>query len=98
MRTHFLERLEIPGKTHALEVFPNFDFYHLGRVTRLLMEEDSKTSSVDLLLTAVYSSSNPKESGEVTLRFVAIRHVKLPEFSPLAFLSELEVEDISHEQ
>jgi len=96
MRTHLLRDLPIAGKTAALELLPEFDFYRLGRVTRFSFEQDESGQFADIFLTATYSDS--AHDFDVTIKFGGCRRAKVPEFAPLLHLAELEIEDIRKDQ
>jgi hypothetical protein len=98
MRTHYLEKLTLPDKTKALCMFSNFDFYHLGQITELKVNNPNEGANVEIVLSAVYSDPVDKRCALVTLRFGGISKAYLPMFSPLCFLDELEIEDLRGEQ
>jgi hypothetical protein len=99
MRTHFLKELSIPGKDIATRALPSFDFYCLGEVRHLAIScNPDEATSADLHLTALYNCLNSGRTFEITIKFTGTRRIKLPEFSPLFYLSELEIEDISKNQ
>jgi hypothetical protein len=98
MRTHYLAELSLSDKAKALCMFPNFDFYHVGQIAELRVEDSSDASNVEIVLSAVYSDPVDKRRALVTLRFGGVSKAYLPMFSPLCFLDELEIEDVKAEQ
>jgi len=98
MRTHFLKDLDIPGREVLLKTFPEFDFYNLGRVKRLLVEAGDCTSEADFFLTASYRDSVSGKTADVTLKFRGVRQATLPELGPLFYLAEVEIEDLRSDQ
>jgi hypothetical protein len=96
MRTHLLKDLPIAGKSIVMELLPDFDLYRLGLVTRFSIEEDESSQLADIFLTATYSDST--RDFNVTISFSGCRRAKLPEFAPLFYLTELEIEDIRKDQ
>lgn len=100
MRTHSLKDLVISGKENALRLVVDFDFYRLGRVSKLSWEshsEGNREATANLSLTANYRTNSAKKV-DVSFRFVGVRRCKLPELFPMVFLSEVEVEDVKDAQ
>jgi hypothetical protein len=99
MRTHFLAQLPLGGRDAVLQAFPDFDFYNLSRVTRFIVEWGKHNEALaDCCLAALYTDTSISAPIEVTLCFQDVRHASLPDFSPLFFLTELEIEDVSSHQ
>jgi hypothetical protein len=96
MRTHLLKDLPIAGKGTAMELLPDFDFYRLGRVTRFSIEEGESSEFSNICLTATYSDA--ARNFDVTIRFSGCRQARIPDFAPLFYLAELEIEDIRKDQ
>jgi len=96
MRTHLLKDLPIAGKSIAMELLPDFDFYRLGLVTRFSIEEDESSQLAHIFLTATYSDS--ARDFDVTISFSGCRRARIPEFVPFFYLTELEIEDIRKDQ
>lgn len=102
MRSHSLTRLRITGQLAVLNVFPDFDFYNIGRVTHLAVEWSADTDdTAALLLVALYVDQTDRgntKTAEIALHFDGVRQASLPDLSPLLYLSELEIEDLSDDQ
>ncbi len=74
----------------VLSIEPNFDFYRADRVSRLVIES---SGSVRMVLDLAYEG--PRQTYDLRLAFDGIRELVLPPMSPLMFLPELELEDVS---
>ena len=96
MRTHFISELTLPGKA-LVSALKDFDFYKLSRVDEVVYRrqpDPTKPESYSLELTARYDDA-AKGHFTVTLRFVEVRLLILPEFSPTCYLSQIEIEDVT---
>lgn len=98
MRTHFLAELRIDGQGATLAKIPEFDFYRLGRVTRLRLQDTASDSGSELTIEALYDVSHEGRNAGITLSFLDVRYARLPTFSPAYFLNELEIEDVRDRQ
>src|SRR5229473_1034399 len=105
MRTHFLGDLEIRGKEKVTGISHNLDLYRLHQILSLAWEtqqdEVKDRPNADLTMTLAYDSSygiNAPKEAEITFRFIRVARCKLPELTPLVFLSEVEVEDVRDTQ
>ena len=96
-RARFLKDTEITGRDVALANIPEFDFYQLRRVLKLVVAwEHRESQPLSLVLTAQYED---EQDFCVSIRFLGIRQLRLPEMHDHGWwLSELEIEDLSSDQ
>lgn len=94
MRTHFLERLDIPGQAQVLQKIPGFDLYHLREVERF--EWSSGTSSASVTLVIGYDGGLDKLI--IRLTCASVRMFRLPSVTGVFTINELEIEDMRSNQ
>ena len=98
MRTHFLNKLTIPGRESILSEFPNFDFYNLRHCREIILRWKGEDAGPDIALTAEYVDPGSGKITLIELTFQGVRQAELPEISSHVYLSELEIEDTSGSQ
>ncbi len=94
MRTHRLADLSIPGVEEVVALEPELDLYRADTVLGLRFQRrDAVDEMPTLLLELLYRGASTEY--ELSLLFIGVKNLRLPEFGPGLLLTELEIEDIS---
>ncbi len=93
MKIRTLPDKRISRTESVQDIILNFDFYRINRVlsAKLLRAESEALHSIEIEFCYDVCFA-------VVFRFVGIRQLILPSFCPYAFMSEIEVEDLSLDQ
>ena len=102
MRSHFLRDLPIDGKEAVLEEIPEFDFYDVRRVNKITWVDQNSAeadrASINMTLDVTYDDGKSGMVSPVQIRCSGVKQVKLPDLGSAFWPSEIEVEEITHEQ
>ena len=102
MRSHFLKELPIAGKEAILEEIPEFDFYNVRRVVKITWADENSAeahrTSINLTLDTTYDDRNTRMVSTIQIRCSGVKQMKLPDLGSPFWPSEIEIEEITHEQ
>ena len=102
MRSHLLKDLPIAGKEAVLDEIPEFDFYDVRRVIKVTWVDQSNAApdhaTINVTLDATYDDGKTGVVSLVQIRCSGVKQVKLPDLESGFWPSEIEVEEITHEQ
>ena len=102
MRSHFLKELPIAGKEAILEKIPEFDFYNVRRVVKITWVDENSTeahrTNINVILDVTYDDRKTRMLSPIQIRCSGVKQTKLPDLGSPFLPSEIEIEEITHEQ
>jgi hypothetical protein len=102
MRSHFLKELPIAGKEAILEEIPEFDFYNVRRVVKITWVDENSAEAhrtiINVTLDATYDDRKTRIVSPIEIRCSGVKQMKLPDLGSPFWPSEIEIEEITHEQ
>lgn len=97
MKISSLEHGKIPGREKCNGYISEFSFYKITRVLTIHIDPCNLDDLHSLKIGFLYESGT-EGSFLLKFRFTGIRQLVFPAFCPHAFVSEIEVEDLSQDQ
>jgi hypothetical protein len=97
LRSHLLRDLSIEGREQVLAAIPNFDFYNLREISRLVWTKHHESDVAELSFSSIYSDGSTA-AADIACSCSGVRLVRVPELQSSFWLSEIEVEELTGDQ